>query len=656
MSGNATLSPSCPPADDSNLLTLRLTWAALVLSTVAIILSTVQALLAYLAFDNSEMGRRRCSEDIMGPLWAKKTKRKFLRSEFRYQVFFEVPVIYTAPPWVAVGPITVPRPRKRFLQRLGQLFREEIQQPTPKHTKEEIIAMEKVTVNRHVAPIYKVTGTDKSFELTMTKLAEEDEKYARIHTAEDEGCSWVTLLDALQGQERASRAWDKPEVPEPERGSNHTICYLMQMKRRCWDFMPLNVTKPFATTNLCHLVEIMSMLGLLWKEFDMKDTVLSAEGNGYMLKSEYIQGLGILTKFSLVGPLKATHKENRIIPCEEVKKLCFGEVPSILNGVHALQVGGPGRIEYTLQRLLPQLDSDHRKLFVANIERPLVFPVTFELIGMLAKSVHIRRSRFRMIPNPCSDAWTPGLKILSCLSAFDGALSALLKESSTIAACPLAQKICSLFKDGKTAHGQGLRYKIVKYEDAIDTLIKKQNSYSPLVSNDYPAPDKETQVKDCERDKAEKHLDLLDSIHDAITAVDESLESQIPQVREVLALHFTSMLNHMKNGKLNEALANADSSREEALIKYCFDHFMPEKPVATGAGASILSASSSQVMSSSQVSLRTLVDASGEHHVAVWLALVFRMWSWFSLHEFNPLDKMVERADFLGSRLPVYIG
>ena len=37
--------------------------------------------------------------------------------------------------------------------------------------------------------------------------------------------------------------------------------------------MPLNVTKPFATTNICHLVEMMSMLGLVWKEFDMKKEV-----------------------------------------------------------------------------------------------------------------------------------------------------------------------------------------------------------------------------------------------------------------------------------------------------------------------------------------------------------------------------------------------
>ncbi len=77
---------------------LNLTYSALAVSVVALIFSTLQALLAYLQFDNSEVGRRRCSAEVMGELWAGKTRRKFKWREWRYQVFFEVPVFYTAPP------------------------------------------------------------------------------------------------------------------------------------------------------------------------------------------------------------------------------------------------------------------------------------------------------------------------------------------------------------------------------------------------------------------------------------------------------------------------------------------------------------------------------------------------------------------------------
>lgn len=117
------------------------------------------------------------------------------------------------------------------------------------------------------------------------------------------------------------------------------------------------------------------MLGLVWKEFDMKKTSLSAEGNGYMVKSEYVPGLGILTRFSRLS--KAEHKENRIVPCEEIKRLCFGEVPSLFDTVRkSLQVS-PGRLEDCLKRLLPKLGHEHRKLILGKTEEPsrsLMFP------------------------------------------------------------------------------------------------------------------------------------------------------------------------------------------------------------------------------------------------------------------------------------------
>jgi hypothetical protein len=92
---NSTGDGSNGTNDDA--IAINLTYAALAISIGAFVLSTLQALLAYLQFDNSEVGRRRCSEEVMGELWAGKTTRKFKWREWRYQVFFEVPVFYTAP-------------------------------------------------------------------------------------------------------------------------------------------------------------------------------------------------------------------------------------------------------------------------------------------------------------------------------------------------------------------------------------------------------------------------------------------------------------------------------------------------------------------------------------------------------------------------------
>ncbi len=234
--------------------------------------------------------------------------------------------------------------------------------------------MEVIEIQEHVQPIYKITGTESSCKHTMTKFSNDEEKWANVHTAEDEGCSWVLLLNALQGQEKASRAWDNTA----ERGLSHTICYLIQRKTRCWDFMPMNTTKPFATTNICHLVEIMSMLGLVWKELDLKKSSLSAEGNGYMVKSEHVPGLGVLARFSRLS--RAVHKENRIVPCDEVKRLCFGEVPSLFDLVREKLQVSPARLDSCLKRLLPKLRDEHRELILGTREGPsrsLIFPSKF---------------------------------------------------------------------------------------------------------------------------------------------------------------------------------------------------------------------------------------------------------------------------------------
>jgi hypothetical protein len=267
------------------------------------------------------------------------------------------------------------KPKDKFLDRFWpKSSSTESEKENNKPIQERAIPMEVIDIQKHVQTIYKITGTETSCKQTLTQYTTGNEKWANVHTAEDEGCSWVLLLDALQAQEQVSRAWDGTA----KKGLDHTICYLLQMKRRCWDFMPLNTTKPFATTTICHLVEMMSMLGLVWKEFDMKNSTLSAEGNGYMLKGEYILGLGILTRFSRL--LKAEHKEHRIVPCNELKRLCFGDVPSLFDTINETLQVSPTRIEYSLKRLLPGLKDDYRQYFLDTAEglsRPLIFPSKF---------------------------------------------------------------------------------------------------------------------------------------------------------------------------------------------------------------------------------------------------------------------------------------
>lgn len=111
--------------------------------------------------------------------------------------------------------------------------------------------------------------------------------------------------------------------------------------------MPAGTTKPYATTALTHLVEIVGLLGMHWKAFDVAKGDLTAEGNGCFFTSSLVSGLGLMTTFSITG--RSKFEENRVIPSIDIKEWVFGFVPSILG--QSLEVRSVEGIERTLAKL-----------------------------------------------------------------------------------------------------------------------------------------------------------------------------------------------------------------------------------------------------------------------------------------------------------------
>jgi len=270
--------------------------AALIISLAAFFTTSLQVLQQYLA---SAEGYRRCAPSVMG-LWSNGTKRKFRRHELRYEVVFETPILFLAKPENDRGP-------------MGK--------------------SEKKT-------IYKIEGNERSYDDTNT-MKPGKETTSNISTADDERASWVTLLSVLQNKELESRKWDASCRITP-RGTNYkpphySIVTMMQKKTRSYDFMPANVQKPFATTTISHLVELVGLMGMYWKAFEEGKGNVRAEGNGCMLTSTHIHGLGLMTTFAITGNSK--FEESRVIPNYDIKELVFGFFPSMLG---LLDVGGKG--------------------------------------------------------------------------------------------------------------------------------------------------------------------------------------------------------------------------------------------------------------------------------------------------------------------------
>lgn len=293
----------------------------------------------------------------MGP-WAKGTHRKLRMYEFRVEVVFETPVIFLAPPDNRRGPI-----KDREIHYMDG---------SPKSYKDT-----------------KLLGQDEQME-------RDKETTASVTTADDERASWVTLLSTIQREEKESRKWDEDmrTATPPPSGALGTPCkpclpkYMLavgiQRKTRSWDFMPAQITRPYATSAICHLVEMVATLGMYWKVFDQSLWNLRAEGNGFILTSTNVQGLGVMVVFTATG--KSAFQENRVIPSKIVKDLVFGTVPNIfdneaylLNEQSAqsleLLFGSEKDVSATLESLgcsaqtLERYKKDHKHMFSSKNPR-----------------------------------------------------------------------------------------------------------------------------------------------------------------------------------------------------------------------------------------------------------------------------------------------
>ncbi|KAF4633579.1 hypothetical protein G7Y89_g4534 [Cudoniella acicularis] len=509
---------------------------ALIVSLVALLTTVLQVLQQY--FSSAE-GYRRCAESVMG-LWAKGTHRKLVSREFRVEVVFETPVIFVAPPSNTKGPI-----------------------PDRK--------------------IHYIDGTDASYKNTKVLKPQAQKKHdetaiSRVHTADDERASWVTLLSMLQRAEYDSRDWDKtvrtatpPRTPikiaeDPE----YEIAVGLQGKIRSWDFIPASITKPYATSAICHLVEITAMLGLYWKVFDQTVWNLRAEGNGLILTSTTVHGLGVMVVFAVTGKSKFT--ENRVIPCEAVKELAFGTVPNIFDEQEyltqgdaqslELEFGKPHQAKNTLESLgcsaetLKHYDQDHRH----------IFSISFEIIGMLGKVFRIRGSNFRMLPNPTSDHW--------------------LKAGSRKAS-----------------------WRITRLMEVFQKKVKEQiKEEGYVVDHDIHIIDE--QWDEISRigytDETILSLEIREAIHNALDSRTKYLLNQKQSdVLFVLVAHLANVLKVLSDpsSPLNTiVLAN----KEEALLNYYFYHIRPT------------------VIGNLDSDDRPLSKTEKDKRNTIWISLIFR--------------------------------
>jgi hypothetical protein len=203
---------------------------------------------------------------------------------------------------------------------------------------------------------------------------------------------------------------------------------------------------------------------------------------------------------------------------------------------------------------------------------------------------------------------------------------------------------------------QTLLQKIKAYSDAATCLANEK------ADKHYYAQEEDRQTS---KDRAaEQHntrlLVLLDSLHLAVEMVDERLKDLVgkPQFGEVLALHLAAVLDQQNTLNLELANATGDNPKEKILINFYLNNIFPaavKEPVEAVSGTQTPDSATSQSAGSDEATLSP-ATTTNEERSAIWLGLMFKMWSWLFLHDFSPEDKMIERSEFKNNRLPIYIG
>jgi hypothetical protein len=104
----------------------------------------------------------------------------------------------------------------------------------------------------------------------------------------EEPVGWLSFIDDIHDIQR----WlaHSPHIEE------HEVVSFVRLTRS-WDFMPVEIVRPFASTTLGCLITIAHRMGLTWIDFKPDEGILRAIGCGRSISSSRIRGLGLAIEY-----------------------------------------------------------------------------------------------------------------------------------------------------------------------------------------------------------------------------------------------------------------------------------------------------------------------------------------------------------------------
>ncbi|KAI1371613.1 hypothetical protein F4677DRAFT_464197 [Hypoxylon crocopeplum] len=577
------------------------------ISFAALIVSSIQLLYQYYTnVSLNALGARNCNERVMGP-WARFTRRRWRWLELRFEIIFESPILFVAPAWNTRG-------------------------PNPDR------------------PIWYMNGSELSYEETRTPLLTDSGSSIRttairrgVNVMEDESRKWQ---DGVQSTEKCQ---------EPLPFERRSLAVAVQAQRLSWDFVP-NFKKPFATSAMCHIVEIAAMLGIHWTMWDSTNDRYRAEGNGYMLLGSFNADQGIV--FQLVRNDKTEFRENRLIPSNTIKQLCFGFAPTLYYIDRHDEILEKGEYKGPLEPILPLLKLGSRQEisdtlldigcsvqvaeYFLNEEARVshLFPVVFDVLGMLGRSVSLDGYCYRMLPNPTvfrlDRRWFDTKKLLLVFKEHFSELHTNYAASGEVPE-PLLEIATALDRLSPLLENPQVKNYSPGLLDTLRAIMKTLNSYIRDSPGSWESP--------------------------AETTVLETVAHHVASIVADIGQRPSYFIDKFPLSRAN------DGTKERNLLSFLFERsrFAATRVYDTLDALRTTNDGFFHIINQIAPPINQIEERETPYSAlypwrdnarlrdVTWCLLVFRMLCWLQLHDFHRDDVMIPRSATFGSRMPVYM-
>lgn len=342
---------------------------AIIIALIAFFVTTAQLLQALFG---TAVGYRHCQPSVMGG-WATKTRRKWRWSEFRFETIFTTPNI-----------------------RLDNFSNNYERSGSVYITGDEKSRRETYCYGGYLQTIQLAMSYDGSSDMA------------------DDLVGWFSLLMIIHVSQESYFRQTVHSRSERTRSSlsfvdfRGMVCPAVTFRTRSWDFMPPDIVRPFATSNVGDIIALSHRLGMRWKEVRPDDGVLRAEGNGQSITSTAVRGFGLLLQYTFDRAIvqNSKHVWDRVstltVPSQEADMLGF-QIVSGSRGLDLLDFvfdhsAGFAPIGQAMSQL--GVNREVRDMYSRFFQRSGRLDGFSDLIGMVAPFLPLRGSSVVQIFSP----------------------------------------------------------------------------------------------------------------------------------------------------------------------------------------------------------------------------------------------------------------